>query len=168
MTDSGNAGGRGDGQVTGGGERGGTVALRITVSGTHRRREDLAALCAWLENAPALTEARGWAGLEVERGDSLAQSESMSGELVQDILLIVAAEAARPLADIAWNSVTTWHRNRRRLANSEEDPRVSLVADGFEDDPALNRDTDDPPAPDDDPDPGAGEHGHGGERPEGV
>ncbi|MFI8810017.1 MULTISPECIES: hypothetical protein [unclassified Streptomyces] len=166
MADSGRVGG----QVTGDGDGGGdpTVALRITVSGTHRRKEDLAALCAWLESAPALNEARGRAELRVERGVSRTQSESMGGDLVQDILLIVAAEAVRPLADIAWNSVRTWHRNRRRLANPEEEPRVRLDAEGFESDPALHRDTDTPPASGGGPAPGGRQPGHGDDRPEGV
>ncbi|MFD9422706.1 MULTISPECIES: hypothetical protein [unclassified Streptomyces] len=162
MADSGRVGG----QVTGDGDA--TVALRITVSGTHRRKEDLAALCAWLKSAPALNEARGRDELRVERGVSLTQSESMGGAPVHDILLVVAAEAARPLADIAWNSVRTWHRNRRRLANPEEEPRVRLDAEGFEGDPALHRDTDTPPASGGGPAPGGRQPGHGDDRPEGV
>ncbi|MEU0136648.1 hypothetical protein ABZ172_21840 [Streptomyces sp. NPDC006296] len=119
------------------------IELRITVSGTHTRRDDLEALSTWLKNAPVLegTLERGEAGLA--RKDSLTQTEAMSGELIQDIILVVSVEVARSVAENAWRSVETWLRNRRRFADPEESPRVTL--DGPSEGPGagLNRDTGD-------------------------
>lgn len=128
------------------------LVFRVEVSGTHRRREDLAALHQWLEDAPILTEARDEGGLDVRLVDSRRQSPSMGGELVQDILLVVTAEVARSVIENVWRAVLAWHRNRRRLANSEELPRVTLDADEGDGDPTLRRDTGTGPGARDEPD----------------
>ncbi|MFJ9639252.1 hypothetical protein [Streptomyces sp. NPDC101178] len=137
------------------GASGGQLVFRVEVSGTHRRREDLAALHQWLEDAPILTEARDEGGLDVRLVDSHRQSPSMGGELVQDILLVVTAEVARSVIENVWRAVLAWHRNRRRLANAEELPRVTLDADGGDGDPTLRRDTGTGPGARDEP--GSGE-----------
>ncbi|MFF5895762.1 hypothetical protein ACFY8O_07515 [Streptomyces argenteolus] len=120
----------------------GSVELRIVLSGTHTRRDDIEALRTWLENAPVLEDAleRGEVGLE--RKDSLTQNDAMAGELIQDIILVVSVELARSVAENAWRSVETWIRNRRRFADPEETPRVTL--DGPPEGPGsgLSRDTD--------------------------
>ncbi|WLQ66225.1 hypothetical protein [Streptomyces glycanivorans] len=131
-----------DGVDTGAGEPGQEkVELRIAVSGTHTRRDDLEALHTWLQSAPVLEDAleRGEAGLA--RKDSLTQTEAMSGELIQDIILVVSVEVARSVTENAWRSVETWLRNRRRFADPEETPRVTL--DGPSEGPGsgLSRDT---------------------------
>ncbi|MGW4834556.1 hypothetical protein [Streptomyces globisporus] len=144
------------------GERGAAgdqLVFRVEVSGTHRRREDLAALHQWLEDAPILTEARDEGGLDVRLVDSRRQSPSMGGELVQDILLVVTAEVARSVIENVWRAVLSWHRNRRRLANSEELPRVTLDAEEGDGDPTLRRDTDETgPVVPDEPDSGGTAH----------
>lgn len=135
-----------DGQEPGpGGE---TVELRISVSGTHTRRDDLEALHTWLGSAPALEEAQERHELGVGRKDSLTQTEGMSGELIQDIILVVSVEVARSVSENAWRAVETWLRNRRRFAGPEETPRVTL--DGPPQGPGsdLSRDTDLGTAPD--------------------
>lgn len=103
-----------------------TVELRISVTGTHTRRSDLEALNTWLAKAPSLKEARERHEVQVIRKDSLDQSDAMAGELLQDVILVVTAEAVRPVAESAWSSVLTWLRNRRRLADADESPRVVL------------------------------------------
>lgn len=103
-----------------------TVELRISVTGTHTRRSDLEALNTWLAKAPSLKEARERHEVRVTRKDSLDQSDAMAGELLQDVILVVTAEAVRPVAESAWSSVLTWLRNRRRLADADESPRVVL------------------------------------------
>ncbi|MFC8224613.1 hypothetical protein [Streptomyces sp. NPDC057287] len=131
-----------DGAGTSGPEPGqGKVALRISLSGTHTRRDDLEALHIWLKNAPVLEDALRGDELALERTDSLTQTEAMGGELIQDILLVVSAELARSVADNAWRSVETWLRNRGRFADPEETPRVTL--DGPSQGPGsdLSRDT---------------------------
>ncbi|MFF5722859.1 hypothetical protein [[Kitasatospora] papulosa] len=148
-----------DGADTGAREPGqGKVELRIAVSGTHTRRDDLEALHTWLQSAPVLEDAleRGEAGLT--RKDSLTQTEAMSGELIQDIILVVSVEVARSVSENAWRSVETWLRNRRRFADPEETPRVTL--DGPSEGPGagLSRDTDRHGADDRDGT-GSGEHG---------
>ncbi|MFE4689901.1 hypothetical protein ACFRH6_07570 [Streptomyces sp. NPDC056749] len=133
MADGADTGARGPGQEK--------VELRIAVSGTHTRRDDLEALHTWLRSAPVLEDAleRGEAGLA--RKDSLTQTEAMSGELIQDIILVVSVEVARSVTENAWRSVETWLRNRRRFADPEETPRVTL--DGPSEGPGsgLSRDT---------------------------
>lgn len=118
------------------------VELRISLSGTHTRRDDLEALRTWLKTAPVLEDALERGELTLQRKDSLTQTEAMSGELVQDIILLVTAEAVRPVFENAWRSVGTWLRNRRRFAAPEEAPRVTL--DGPPQGPGsgLSRDTD--------------------------
>ncbi|WP_406394952.1 hypothetical protein [Streptomyces sp. NBC_00887] len=135
MTDGAQAGGQEPGRS------GETVELRISVSGTHTRRDDLEALHTWLKSAPALEEARERHELGVGRKDSLTQTEGMSGELIQDIILVVSVEVARSVSENAWRSVETWLRNRRRFADPEETPRVTL--DGPDSGPGsgLGRDT---------------------------
>ncbi|MFJ9327734.1 hypothetical protein ACIRPN_19330 [Streptomyces sp. NPDC101230] len=149
-----------DGSEAAAGEQGASgeqLVFRVEVSGTHRRREDLAALHQWLEDAPILTEARDGGGLDLRLVDSRRQSPSMGGELVQDILLVVTAEVARSVIENVWRAVLAWHRNRRRLANSEELPRVTLDADDGDGDgdPTLRRDTATGPGAGDEP--GSGE-----------
>ncbi|MFD5870534.1 hypothetical protein [Streptomyces sp. NPDC060322] len=131
-----------DGAGTSGPEPGqGRVALRISLSGTHTRRDDLEALHIWLKNAPVLEDALEGDELALERADSLTQTEAMGGELIQDIILVVSVELARSVAENAWRSVETWLRNRRRFADPEETPRVTL--DGPPQGPGsdLSRDT---------------------------
>ncbi|NEA15584.1 hypothetical protein [Streptomyces halstedii] len=104
----------------------GTVELRISLGGTHTRRDDLDALHTWLSHAPTLQDARRQGRLSIGRSDSLTQTDAMSGELVQDIILLVSAEVARSVAEIAKSSVETWLRNRRRFAGDDENPRYTL------------------------------------------
>lgn len=104
----------------------GTAELRISLGGTHTRRDDLDALHTWLSHAPTLQDARRQGRLSIGRRDSLTQTDAMSGELVQDIILIVSAEVARSVAEIAKSSVETWLRNRRRFAGDDENPRYTL------------------------------------------
>ncbi|MFD6275404.1 hypothetical protein ACFWFI_07505 [Streptomyces sp. NPDC060209] len=155
-----------DGADTGAREPGqGKVELRIAVSGTHTRRDDLEALRTWLKNAPALEDALERGELGLAHADSLTQTEAMSGELIQDIILVVSVEVARSVSENAWRSVETWLRNRRRFADPEETPRVTL--DGPPQGPGsdLSRDTD----RDGDPDAGPGSGGRtrtrGGDEP---
>ncbi|MEE1777130.1 hypothetical protein ABZ601_09735 [Streptomyces sp. NPDC012842] len=117
------------------------VELRIAVSGTHTRRDDLEALHTWLQNAPVLEDALERGEADLTRKDSLTQTEAMSGELIQDIILVVSVEVARSVSENAWRSVETWLRNRRRFADPEETPRVTL--DGPSQGPGadLSRDT---------------------------
>ncbi|MCW8220759.1 MULTISPECIES: hypothetical protein [Streptomyces] len=104
----------------------GTAELRISLGGTHTRRDDLDALHTWLSHAPTLQDALRQGRLSIGRRDSLTQTDAMSGELVQDIILIVSAEVARSVAEIAKSSVETWLRNRRRFAGDDENPRYTL------------------------------------------
>ncbi|MFB8115503.1 hypothetical protein ACFC51_06355 [Streptomyces sp. NPDC055962] len=119
----------------------GRVALRISLSGTHTRRDDLEALHVWLKNAPVLEDALERDELALERADSLTQTEAMGGELIQDIILVVSVELARSVAENAWRSVETWLRNRRRFADPEETPRVTLDAPPQGPGSDLSRDT---------------------------
>ncbi|MEU1123018.1 hypothetical protein ABZ371_05410 [Streptomyces sp. NPDC005899] len=118
------------------------------MSGTHTRRDDLEALHAWLDSTPALDEARDRQQLSVGRKDSLTQTEAMSGELIQDIVLVVSVEVARSVAENAWRSVETWLRNRRRFAEPEETPRVTLGGPLQGPGADLSRDTDRDGGPD--------------------
>ncbi|WP_328910359.1 hypothetical protein OG230_13055 [Streptomyces sp. NBC_00234] len=134
-----------DGSGVGGqvpGEGVGTVELRIGVSGTHTRRDDLEALDTWLRSAPDLEEVREADQLAVGRKDSAHQTDAMSGELIQDIVLVVSVEVARNVVDKVWRSVETWIRNRRRFADPEETPRVTLDAPTTGPGAGLGRDTD--------------------------
>ncbi|WP_307126878.1 hypothetical protein [Streptomyces sp. B1I3] len=135
------------------------------MSGTHTRRDDLEALHAWLQNAPALDEARDRRELSVGRKDSLTQSEAMSGELVQDIILVVSVEVARSVTENAWRSVETWLRNRRRFAEPEETPRVTLDAPPQGPGADLSRDTDRDGGPDAGPESGGHNRARGGDEP---
>ncbi|MFE4449489.1 hypothetical protein [Streptomyces sp. NPDC056796] len=148
MTDRAGTGAHGTGQET--------VELRIAVSGTHTRRDDLEDLRTWLRSAPALEDALERGELTLAHKDSLTQTEAMSGELIQDIILVVSVEVARSVSENAWRSVETWLRNRRRFADPEETPRVTL--DGPPQGPGsgLSRDTDHDGDPETPPDPGAG------------
>ncbi|MFE9723764.1 hypothetical protein ACFYQ5_09255 [Streptomyces sp. NPDC005794] len=134
------------------------VELRISLIGTHTRRDDLEALNTWLKNAPVLEDALARDELVLTREDSLTQTEAMGGELIQDIILVVSVELARSVSENAWRSVETWLRNRRRFADPEETPRVTL--DGPPEGPGsdLSRDTGPDPDPDTDtgPDPDTG------------
>ncbi|NYE41035.1 hypothetical protein [Streptomyces fulvorobeus] len=121
---------------------GGTVAVRIGVSGTHTRRDDLEALHTWLQSAPDLEEVREADQLAVGREVSAQQTEGMSGELIQDIVLVVSVEVARNVIDKVWRSVETWVRNRRRFADPEETPRVTLDGPATGPGAGLGRDTD--------------------------
>ncbi|MGW8884357.1 hypothetical protein [Streptomyces sp. NPDC055749] len=134
-----------DGADVGGsvsGEGAGTVELRIGVSGTHTRRDDLGALHTWLLSAPDLEEVREAQQLDVGRKVSEHQTDRMSGELIQDIVLVVSVEVARNVIDKVWRSVETWIRNRRRFADPEETPRVTLDAPTTGPGAGLGRDTD--------------------------
>lgn len=135
MTDEADTGVRDQGQ-----ER---IELRISLSGTHTRRDDLEALNTWLKSAPVLEDALERHEVALARKDSLTQAEAMGGELIQDIILVVSVEVARSVTENAWRSVETWLRNRRRFADPEETPRVTL--DGPSQGPGsdLHRDTDD-------------------------
>jgi hypothetical protein len=135
MADGANTGVRDQGQ-----ER---VELRISLSGTHSRRDDLEALSTWLRNAPVLEEVLERDEATLTRKDSLTQAEAMGGELIQDIILVVSVEVARSVTENAWRSVETWLRNRRRFADPDETPRVTL--DGPPQGPGsdLSRATDD-------------------------
>ncbi|MBM7438935.1 hypothetical protein [Streptomyces sp. HB132] len=135
-----------DGTNTGVREQGqGKTELRISLGGTHTRRDDLEALHTWLANASVLEGALERGELTLKREDSLTQTETMSGELIQDIILVVSVEVARSVSENAWRSVETWLRNRRRFADPEETPRVTL--DGPAQGPGsdLSRDTDTDP-----------------------
>lgn len=125
-----------------GGPGAGTVEVRIGVSGTHTRRDDLEALHTWLRSAPDLEEVREADQLAVGRQVSDHQTEGMSGELIQDIVLVVSVEVARNVIDKVWRSVETWVRNRRRFADPEETPRVTLDAPDSGPGAGLGRDTD--------------------------
>lgn len=119
--------GMADGADTGVREQGpGRIELRISLSGTHTRRDDVEALHAWLKNAPVLEGALKRDEVTLARKDSLTQAEAMGGELIQDIILVVSVEVARSVTENAWRSVETWLRNRRRFADPEETPRVTL------------------------------------------
>ncbi|MFI2783073.1 hypothetical protein [Streptomyces sp. ALB3] len=150
MTDGADTGGQQQGQES--------VELRISLTGTHTRRDDLQALHAWLKKAPVLEDALERNELGLERKDSLTQVEAMGGELIQDIILVVSVELARSVAENAWRSVETWLRNRRRFADPEETPRVTL--DGPSQGPGsdlrrdTDRDTERGSGPDGDPDAG--------------
>ncbi|MYR75234.1 MULTISPECIES: hypothetical protein [unclassified Streptomyces] len=161
----------------------GTAELRISLGGTHTRRDDLDALHTWLSHAPTLQDARRQGRLSIGRRDSLTQTDAMSGELVQDIILIVSAEVARSVAEIAKSSVETWLRNRRRFAGDDENPRYTLeertgepesgprrgtgraAGPGTAADPAGPGGSDDPTDPDGPDDP-AGSGARGPNRPE--
>ncbi|MGW0787568.1 hypothetical protein ACWD04_04785 [Streptomyces sp. NPDC002911] len=120
----------------------GKVELRISLIGTHTRRDDLEALNTWLKNAPVLEDALERQELALARKDSLTQTEAMGGELIQDIILVVSVELARTVAENTWRSVETWLRNRRRFADPEETPRVTLDGPLQGPGPDLSRDTD--------------------------
>ncbi|MGP3637637.1 hypothetical protein ACTU45_30585, partial [Streptomyces sp. 24-1644] len=136
MTDGSSVGGQGSRAGAG------TVEVRIGVSGTHTRRDDLEALHTWLRSAPDLEEVREADQLAVGRKVSDHQTEGMSGELIQDIVLVVSVEVARNVIDKVWRSVETWVRNRRRFADPEETPRVTLDAPVTGPGAGLGRDTD--------------------------
>ncbi|WP_234351762.1 hypothetical protein [Streptomyces sp. NRRL S-4] len=169
--------GMADGTNTGGRQQGqGKTELRISLGGTHTRRDDLEALHTWLKSAPVLEDALESGELTLKRQDSLTQTETMSGELIQDIILVVSVEVARSVSENAWRSVETWLRNRRRFADPEETPRVTL--DGPPQGPGsdLSRDTDTDPgtgpgtgrAADPDagpPEPGGRDRTRGGDEP---
>ncbi|WP_329421112.1 hypothetical protein OG810_22880 [Streptomyces sp. NBC_01693] len=141
-----------DGADTGVREQGpGRIELRISLSGTHTRRDDVEALHAWLKNAPVLEGALKRDEVTLARKDSLTQAEAMGGELIQDIILVVSVEVARSVTENAWRSVETWLRNRRRFADPEETPRVTLDGPSRGPGSDLSRDTDD------DTDPGDGD-----------
>lgn len=144
--------GMADGADTGVREQGpGRIELRISLSGTHTRRDDVEALHAWLKNAPVLEGALKRDEVTLARKDSLTQAEAMGGELIQDIILVVSVEVARSVTENAWRSVETWLRNRRRFADPEETPRVTLDGPSRGPGSDLSRDTDD------DTDPGDGD-----------
>ncbi|WP_237521710.1 MULTISPECIES: hypothetical protein [unclassified Streptomyces] len=133
-----------DGADTGVREPGqGRIELRISLSGTHTRRDDLEALHTWLKNAPVLEGALKRDEVTLARKDSLTQAEAMGGELIQDIILVVSVEVARSVSENAWRSVETWLRNRRRFADPEETPRVTLDGPSRGPGSDLSRDTDD-------------------------
>ncbi|MFD4899868.1 hypothetical protein [Streptomyces sp. NPDC058411] len=135
-----------DGADTGVREQGpgpGRIELRISLSGTHTRRDDVEALHAWLKNAPVLEGALKRDEVTLARKDSLTQAEAMGGELIQDIILVVSVEVARSVTENAWRSVETWLRNRRRFADPEETPRVTLDGPSRGPGSDLSRDTDD-------------------------
>ncbi|MFJ2291077.1 hypothetical protein ACIOG7_05075 [Streptomyces sp. NPDC087894] len=121
----------------------GRIELRISLSGTHTRRDDVEALHAWLKNAPVLEGALKRDEVTLARKDSLTQAEAMGGELIQDIILVVSVEVARSVTENAWRSVETWLRNRRRFADPEETPRVTLDGPSRGPGSDLSRDTDD-------------------------
>nr|PPQ57691.1 hypothetical protein C5F59_14080 [Streptomyces sp. QL37] len=135
MTDGADTGVREQGQES--------IELRISLSGTHTRRDDLEALSTWLRNAPVLEDALERDEVTLARKDSLTQAEAMGGELIQDIILVVSVEVARSVAENAWRSVETWLRNRRRFADPEERPRVTLDGPPEGAGSDLRRDTDD-------------------------
>lgn len=136
--------GMADGADTGVREQGpGRIELRISLSGTHTRRDDVEALHAWLKNAPVLEGALKRDEVTLARKDSLTQAEAMGGELIQDIILVVSVEVARSVTENAWRSVETWLRNRRRFADPEETPRVTLDGPSRGPGSDLSRDTDD-------------------------
>ncbi|WP_329169556.1 hypothetical protein OG939_22940 [Streptomyces sp. NBC_01685] len=147
-----------DGADTGVREQGpGRIELRISLSGTHTRRDDVEALHAWLKNAPVLEGALKRDEVTLARKDSLTQAEAMGGELIQDIILVVSVEVARSVTENAWRSVETWLRNRRRFADPEETPRVTLDGPSRGPGSDLSRDTDDDTRRDTDTDPGDGD-----------
>lgn len=150
--------GMADGADTGVREQGpGRIELRISLSGTHTRRDDVEALHAWLKNAPVLEGALKRDEVTLARKDSLTQAEAMGGELIQDIILVVSVEVARSVTENAWRSVETWLRNRRRFADPEETPRVTLDGPSRGPGSDLSRDTDDDTRRDTDTDPGDGD-----------
>ncbi|MDX3329352.1 hypothetical protein PV405_32630 [Streptomyces sp. ME02-6979-3A] len=147
-----------DGADTGVREQGpGRIELRISLSGTHTRRDDVEALHAWLKNAPVLEGALKRDEVTLARKDSLTQAEAMGGELIQDIILVVSVEVARSVTENAWRSVETWLRNRRRFADPEETPRVTLDGPSRGPGSDLSRDTDDDTRRDTDPGDGDGD-----------
>ncbi|MET7449172.1 MULTISPECIES: hypothetical protein [unclassified Streptomyces] len=149
-----------DGADTGVREQGpGRIELRISLSGTHTRRDDVEALHAWLKNAPVLEGALKRDEVTLARKDSLTQAEAMGGELIQDIILVVSVEVARSVTENAWRSVETWLRNRRRFADPEETPRVTLDGPSRGPGSDLSRDTDDDTRRDTDPGDGDGVRG---------
>ncbi|MDX3058665.1 hypothetical protein PV394_26590 [Streptomyces sp. NE06-03E] len=83
----------------------------------------------------------------------------MGGELIQDIILVVSVEVARSVTENAWRSVETWLRNRRRFADPEETPRVTLDGPSRGPGSDLSRDTDDDTRRDTDPGDGDGVRG---------
>ncbi|WP_258050060.1 hypothetical protein [Streptomyces finlayi] len=133
------------------------------MSGTHTRRDDLEALHTWLQSAPDLEEVREADQLAVGRKVSDQQTEGMSGELIQDIVLVVSVEVARNVIDKVWRSVETWVRNRRRFADPEETPRVTLDAPDSGPGAVLGRDTDEGGDADRDGDGGTGGTGDSGD-----
>lgn len=150
--------GMADGADTGVREQGpGRIELRISLSGTHTRRDDVEALHAWLKNAPVLEGALKRDEVTLARKDSLTQAEAMGGELIQDIILVVSVEVARSVTENAWRSVETWLRNRRRFADPEETPRVTLDGPSRGPGSDLSRDTDDDTRRDTDPGDGDGD-----------
>ncbi len=152
--------GMADGADTGVREQGpGRIELRISLSGTHTRRDDVEALHAWLKNAPVLEGALKRDEVTLARKDSLTQAEAMGGELIQDIILVVSVEVARSVTENAWRSVETWLRNRRRFADPEETPRVTLDGPSRGPGSDLSRDTDDDTRRDTDPGDGDGVRG---------
>ncbi|MER5552889.1 hypothetical protein ABT001_14600 [Streptomyces sp. NPDC002793] len=145
------------------------VELRISLVGTHTRRDDLEALNTWLRNAPVLEDALARDELALTREDSLTQIEAMGGELIQDIILVVSVELARSVSENAWRSVETWLRNRRRFADPGESPRVTLDGPSRGPGAGLSRDTDrdtdrDGP-PEAEPPSGGSDGTHGGDEP---
>ncbi|MFI8865859.1 MULTISPECIES: hypothetical protein [unclassified Streptomyces] len=147
-----------DGADTGVREQGpGRIELRISLSGTHTRRDDVEALHAWLKNAPVLEGALKRDEVTLARKASLTQAEAMGGELIQDIILVVSVEVARSVTENAWRSVETWLRNRRRFADPEETPRVTLDGPSRGPGSDLSRDTDDDTRRDTDPGDGDGD-----------
>ena len=165
MADGVDSGGRGQGTAEE------TVELRITVTGTHTRRDDLRALRDWLEGASSVHEACVHGELRIGRKDSLTQTDAMGGELVQDIIFWASTEAARSLISRVWPSVDTWIRNRRRFAAPGEDPRVTLDGPPIGPGSDLRRDTGSgtgrdaggDPAPGAGPGPGEPNRAHGAE-----
>ncbi len=152
--------GMADGADTGVREQGpgpGRIELRISLSGTHTRRDDVEALHAWLKNAPVLEGALKRDEVTLARKDSLTQAEAMGGELIQDIILVVSVEVARSVTENAWRSVETWLRNRRRFADPEETPRVTLDGPSRGPGSDLSRDTDDDARRGTDPGDGTGD-----------
>ncbi|MFF9685905.1 hypothetical protein [Streptomyces sp. NPDC014623] len=158
-----------DGARTSGQDQGReTVELRISLTGTHTRRDDLQALHTWLKKAPVIEDALERNELGLERKDSFTQVEAMGGELIQDIILVVSVELARSVAENAWRSVETWLRNRRRFAGPEETPRVTLEGPSEGPGSDLRRDTGPGTGGDGGPDAGPGSRGDdraGGDEP---
>ncbi|WP_254667923.1 hypothetical protein [Streptomyces griseus] len=138
------------------------------MSGTHTRRDDLEALHAWLTATPALKRQEQERELSIERRASLTQTEAMSGELIQDIILVVSVEVARSVSENAWRAVETWLRNRRRFAGPEEAPRVTLDGPSQGAGSGLSRDSGTGRAPDTGREAGGRDPVRGGDEPEEV